>query len=80
MTGQLKGNRFAVLATDGFEQSELTEPMKALRDAGAYWVDRELVEDRRLLTSRSPKDLPHFCSGMVRLFAVSRDGGRRAAE
>jgi len=27
--------RVAVLATDGFEESELTEPMKALKDAGA---------------------------------------------
>ena len=27
--------RVAVLATDGFEESELTEPVKALRDAGA---------------------------------------------
>jgi protease I len=27
--------RVAVLATDGFEESELTEPVKALKDAGA---------------------------------------------
>ena len=27
--------RVAVLATDGFEESELTAPVKALRDAGA---------------------------------------------
>ena len=27
--------RVAVLATDGFEQSELTEPLKALTEAGA---------------------------------------------
>jgi len=31
----LKGKHVAVLAMDGFEQSELTEPVKALRDAGA---------------------------------------------
>jgi protease I len=31
----LSGFRVAVLATDGFEESELTEPVKALRDAGA---------------------------------------------
>ena len=31
----LKGIRVAVLATDGFEESELVEPVKALRDAGA---------------------------------------------
>jgi protease I len=31
----LKGCRIAVLATDGVEQVELTEPAKALRRAGA---------------------------------------------
>jgi protease I len=40
----ISGKRIAVLATDGFEQVELTEPVKALRDAGA---DVEIV---------SPKD------------------------
>src|SRR5438309_7392451 len=32
---ELTDLRVAVLATDGFEESELTEPVKALRDAGA---------------------------------------------
>ena len=32
---KLTDMRVAVLATDGFEESELTEPLKALRDAGA---------------------------------------------
>jgi protease I len=32
---QLSGLRVAVIATDGFEQAELTEPVKALREAGA---------------------------------------------
>jgi protease I len=31
----LKNFRVAVLATDGFEESELTEPVKALKEAGA---------------------------------------------
>ena len=31
----IKHKKVAVLATDGFEQSELTEPVKALREAGA---------------------------------------------
>lgn len=35
MAQQLKGKRVAILATDGFEQSELTEPKKALEQAGA---------------------------------------------
>jgi protease I len=32
---ELTSFRVAVIATDGFEESELTEPVKALRDAGA---------------------------------------------
>jgi protease I len=32
---QLDGKRIAILATDGFEQSELLEPKKALEQAGA---------------------------------------------
>lgn len=31
----LDGRKVAVVATDGFEQSELTEPVKALKNAGA---------------------------------------------
>jgi protease I len=32
---RLDGKRVAILATDGFEEVELTEPMKRLRDEGA---------------------------------------------
>jgi len=35
MSGILEGKRVAILATDGFEQSELLEPLNALRQAGA---------------------------------------------
>src|SRR3954464_4158882 len=35
MAGKLDGKRIAILATDGVEQVELTEPRKALEDAGA---------------------------------------------
>ena len=35
MAQNLAGKRVAILATDGFEQVELTEPLKALRQAGA---------------------------------------------
>jgi protease I len=35
MNKSLKGKRVAILATDGFEQMELTEPKKNLEDAGA---------------------------------------------
>ena len=35
MAAQLNGKKVAILATDGFEQSELMEPKKALEAAGA---------------------------------------------
>lgn len=35
MAGQLSGKTIAILATDGFEEVELTEPLQALRAAGA---------------------------------------------
>ncbi|MDN3564026.1 type 1 glutamine amidotransferase domain-containing protein [Paeniroseomonas aquatica] len=38
MAGELNGRSVAVLATDGVEQVELTEPVKALKAAGAKVV------------------------------------------
>ena len=35
MARQLSDKTIAILATDGFEQTELTEPQRALKDAGA---------------------------------------------
>jgi protease I len=35
MAQQLSNKKIAILATDGFEQSELTEPQRALKEAGA---------------------------------------------
>jgi len=36
MTSTLQGKKIAILATDGFEQSELLQPRKALDEAGAH--------------------------------------------
>jgi protease I len=40
-----------------------------LRNAGATWVDEELVVDGNLVTSRKPDDLPAFCSAVVGQYA-----------
>src|SRR3954471_18861963 len=40
-----------------------------LRNAGANWVDEEVVVDSGLVTSRKPDDLPAFCSKIVEEFA-----------
>ena len=36
-----------------------------LRNAGAQWVDEEVVVDDGLVTSRTPKDLPAFNRKLV---------------
>jgi protease I len=37
-----------------------------LLNAGADWVDREVVEDGNLITSRKPADLKAFCEALLR--------------
>lgn len=39
-----------------------------LKNAGAIWVDREVVSDKRLVTSRKPDDIPAFNREMIHLF------------
>jgi protease I len=40
-----------------------------LRNGGATVVDEEVCIDDNLITSRSPDDLPAFCSAIVEAFA-----------
>jgi protease I len=40
-----------------------------LRNAGADWVDEEVVVDGNLTTSRNPDDLDAFCAALVEQFA-----------
>ena len=40
-----------------------------LRNAGATVVDQNVVTDGNLITSRSPDDLPGFCTAIVETFA-----------
>ncbi len=40
-----------------------------IENAGGTWVDREVVVDRGLVTSRNPDDLPAFCAKLVEAFA-----------
>ena len=40
-----------------------------LRNAGASWVDEEVVVDGNLVTSRKPDDIPAFNEAMLTLFA-----------
>jgi protease I len=40
-----------------------------LQNAGANWVDQEVVVDGNLVTSRKPQDIPAFNSKVIELFA-----------
>ncbi|MET6999212.1 type 1 glutamine amidotransferase domain-containing protein [Chitinophaga defluvii] len=61
-TGELKGRKvtsYKSLKTD-------------LINAGANWVDEEVVVDNGLVTSRNPGDLPAFCKKMLEEIAEGK--------
>lgn len=43
-----------------------------LKNAGANWMDQEVITDGCLVTSRKPDDIPAFNREMIRLFANAR--------
>lgn len=43
-----------------------------LKNAGADWVDQEVVRDGKMLTSRKPDDIPAFIREMLKLFAEAK--------
>jgi protease I len=47
-----------------------------LENAGATWVDEEVVTDHGLVTSRKPDDIPAFIRKMIEEFAEGKHGGR----
>jgi protease I len=42
-----------------------------LENAGAHWVDEEVVVEGKLITSRKPDDLPAFCRTIVEQFQAA---------
>ncbi|MEX1079524.1 MAG: type 1 glutamine amidotransferase domain-containing protein [Homoserinimonas sp.] len=49
-----------------------------LRNAGAEWVDEEVVVDQGLVSSRNPDDLPAFNAKIVEEFAEGKHEGQTA--
>lgn len=50
-----------------------------LKNAGAEWVDQEVVTDNGLVSSRKPQDLPAFCRKMIEEFGEGRHAGQQRA-
>ena len=46
-----------------------------VRNAGANWVDKEVVVDNGLVTSRKPEDIPAFNKKMIEEFCEGRHTG-----
>src|SRR5262245_51482066 len=79
MARELDGMRVAILATDGFELSELTEPKRALEEAGA---EVDVLAPAKSAPSRQGSDCPdneiqgvkhHIKAGRVRIDGLIAD-------
>jgi protease I len=49
-----------------------------IRNAGGKWVDKEVVVDEGLVTSRKPADIPAFNKKMIEEFAAGKHARQRA--
>jgi protease I len=78
---------WTLIEVDGFLKGRTVTSWPSLktdlRNAGANWVDREVVTDQGLVTSRKPDDLPAFCKKLIEEIREGRHDQRsiqRAAE
>jgi protease I len=62
-----------VLASAGLLQGRTLTSWPGIRDdlvnAGATWLDQEVVQDSNLLTSRSPQDIVPFVQAITKFFS-----------
>ena len=65
-TPLLAGVRVLVVEEDEAARELL---LKVLRNAGAEWINEEVVTDGNLVSSRKPDDIPAFNRAMIRLFS-----------
>lgn len=62
----------------GRKMTSVANISQDLINAGAEWVDEEVVVDQGLVTSRTPEDLPAFNDKMVEEFAEGVHAGQHA--
>jgi len=65
-----------VLVSAGILKNKEATAFSAIRDdmvnAGAKFVDKEVVVDANLITSRNPYDLPAFCTKIIQFLKVKK--------
>jgi len=66
-------------AVKGREMTSYPSIQTDLKNAGARWVDREVVTDNGLVTSRKPDDIPAFNKKMIEEFAEGIHQPQQAA-
>ncbi|KFF12420.1 glutamine amidotransferase [Chryseobacterium soli] len=59
---------------EGRNMTSVDSISKDLKNAGALWEDKEVIVDKGLVTSRTPKDLPAFNVKMVEEINEGRHG------
>lgn len=67
-------------ALRGRQATSFKSIRKDLENAGAEWVDKEVVTDDGIITSRNPDDLPAFVKKIIEEVREGRHDRREAAE
>lgn len=53
----------------GYQLTSWPSIKQDLINAGANWVDKDVITDRTIVTSRKPDDIPAFNKAMIKLFS-----------
>ncbi|MBA3603660.1 MAG: type 1 glutamine amidotransferase [Parachlamydiaceae bacterium] len=71
---------WTLINANGVKGKTLTSYLSIKTDlinAGANWIDKDVVIDDKLITSRKPEDLPAFNAAIIELFSKSRQVAKK---